>query len=298
MGIILSILKILGIILLVILGIVLLAVFIVLFVPVRYRILGQVHEKTYLEGNIFWLLHLLRAKVSYEDELLYIEIGILWKKISFTKESGVSGEEESEDDLEDDLEESKVEEQSSKNVNDKIPKNHKFADTDKRKSASAQVKENTKEKETLSVKMEKLLQAIKEKLAFVKKKASQMKKLIQDEKNKQAVKHLKDELIYLVKILLPKKSSLKGVFSTGSPDTTGQAFGVIACFPIMYQNKWSLTPDFEAEKAYFEGDFQGKGRIYGVQLVGILLRIVIDKNCRRLYYILKRLGGRTDGRRK
>ena len=139
---------------------------------------------------------------------------------------------------------------------------------------------------------------IKDKIAFVKKKIKQIKKLITDEKNKLAVKHLKDELIYLIKITMPKKSRLNAVFSTGSPDTTGQALGVLSWFPIIYQKNWRLLPDFEAEKAYFEGEFSGKGRIYVFQLVGILLRIMIDKNCRRLYYILKRLGGRRNGRRK
>ena len=143
-----------------------------------------------------------------------------------------------------------------------------------------------------------VLHNIKDKISFVREKATQIKKILQDEKNKQAMKHLKDEVFYLIKILLPRKSYLNGIFSTGSPDTTGQIFGVLCCFPIIYQDDWNLTPDFEAEKAYFKGEFQGKGRIYIFQLVGILIRIIIDKNCRRLYYVLNKLGGRNNGGRK
>jgi hypothetical protein len=99
-------------------------------------------------------------------------------------------------------------------------------------------------------------------------------------------------------MILPRKSKLNGIFSTGSPDTTGQLFGFICCIPFMYQENWNITPDFEAENAYFRGEFHAKGRIYIFQIVGIMLRIIMDKNCRRLYYFINRLGGRKNGRRK
>lgn len=247
MGIILSVLQILGIIVMSLLGLGFLTVLLFLFVPIRYVLSGDIHEKVHLEGKIFWMFSFFRAKFSYEDELLYAEIGMLWKKTCISKEFGA------EEDT-------------------KIPVESKKEDKTKK--------------------------TIKEKFSYIKKKVKQIKKLIQDQKNRQAAKHLKDEFIHFIKILLPKKSRLNGVFSTGAPDTTGQTYGAICCFPIIYQDNWSLVPDFEAEKAYFKGDFYGKGRIYVFQIVGIWLRIMIDKNCRRLFYILKRLGGRTNGRGK
>ena len=278
MEIILSILQILGIIFLVIIGIILLLICIVLFVPIRYQILGHVHNKIYFKGKIFWLLHLFRAKATYEDDLLSVEVSILWKKISFTKEFGASKE--------------SLEEEEETNTSKKI--NNGVSLDDSKILSNKETFEDGVSNEDDAGKINK----IKEKIKFFKQKYTQIKKIIQDEKNKQAIKHLKDEFIYLIKILLPKKSQLKGIFSTGSPDTTGQIFGIICCFPIIYQDKWSLTPDFESEKAYFEGDFRGKGRIYLFQLLGILIRIVIDKNCRRLYYFINRLGGRNNGRGK
>ncbi len=110
-----------------------------------------------------------------------------------------------------------------------------------------------------------------------------IKIIITDDRNKAAVLHIKRELIYLMKILLPAQSKIDATFSTGSPDTTGQAFGVIACLPIIYQEGWKLLPDFAAEEAYFHGYFWGKGRLYGYKLLGIILRIVFDKNCQRMY---------------
>ncbi len=116
-----------------------------------------------------------------------------------------------------------------------------------------------------------------------------LKKVFTDERNKEAVKHLKDELIYLIKIILPKKSKVDGVFSLGSPDKTGQTFGILACFPAMYQKNWNIIPDFESDEIYFKGCIWGKGKIYGYQIIGIIFRIVFDKNCRRLYTIIRAL---------
>ena len=92
-----------------------------------------------------------------------------------------------------------------------------------------------------------------------------------------------------MKLLLPRKSSVHATFSTGTPDTTGQLCGVLALFPIIYEKNWELRPDFMAEEPYFEGSFRGKKRIYLFQIVGILLRIMFDKNCRRMYTMIDRL---------
>ena len=116
-----------------------------------------------------------------------------------------------------------------------------------------------------------------------------IKKVFTDEMNKEAVLHLKKELVYFIKILLPKKSKIDATFSTGSPDTTGQLFGVLACFPAFYHKNWNLLPDFQADDAYFRGKFWGKGRIYIYKIVGIILRILFDKKCMRLYTMIKML---------
>ena len=134
-----------------------------------------------------------------------------------------------------------------------------------------------------------IIDKIKEFVKKIKIAYPRIKKIITDDRNKQAVLHLKKELTYFVKILLPKKSQVHGSFSTGAPDTTGQLCGAMALFPMIYQKGWELRPDFEAEAPYFEGDFRGKGRLYLFQIVGILLRIIFDKNCRRMYTMIDRL---------
>ena len=78
------------------------------------------------------------------------------------------------------------------------------------------------------------------------------------------------------------------VYSTGSPDTTGISLGVLACFPVGYTNRWRITPDFESENLYAKGSFDIKGHVIVISILAATLRILFDKNCRRLYNRISR----------
>lgn len=245
MNIVLSILQILGWVLLVALIVVVLGLLIILFYPVRYLVDVHWLDEQWAKFRAHWFFHFIRARVSYGDDLIYGEVYIFWKKITFSF----------------DLTEKKEDKETEKEEKPKEPKEN--------------------DGESIISKIKGMIERIKE--VYPK-----LKKILTDEKNKEAVIHLKDEIIYLLKVLLPKKSKLDAAFSTGAPDTTGQLFGVLACFPSMYQKNWKLLPDFASDDMYFKGTFWGKGRIYGYQIVGIILRIIFDKNCRRLYTIINR----------
>ena len=83
------ILKIIGIILLVILGITLALIGVVLFVPIRYQMKtettnGMKNLKTEAKAN--WLLHLISAHITYQDEELDWHVRVGWKKFRTTEE--------------------------------------------------------------------------------------------------------------------------------------------------------------------------------------------------------------------
>lgn len=69
MGVVISILKILGIILLVILAVLILALLVILFVPVRYRAKGEVPAEGNPHGivRVTWLLHLASFRLEYDS---------------------------------------------------------------------------------------------------------------------------------------------------------------------------------------------------------------------------------------
>lgn len=82
---------------------------------------------------------------------------------------------------------------------------------------------------------------------------------------------------------MPYRLKLNLEYSTGSPDTTAQLLGILTMFPIGYQNRWNVHPDFTADNAYAEAEFDVKGRILGFSLLKLILGLVLDKDCRKLY---------------
>ena len=243
MQIVLSILQVFGWILVALLFVLGLTVFILLFHPVRYLI--DVHWTEEKTARIYahWLFHLIRAKISYSDDLIYGEMHLLGKKKTFSLD--LTEKDDSED----------------------VPKKP--------------IAPKEKPDEGIISKIKGMIERIKE--AY-----PRIKKMLLDERNQEAIGHLKDEILILLKVLVPKKSKINAVFSTGSPDTTGQAFGIMACFPGIYQKNWNIIPDFTSDDLYFKGTVWAKGRIYGFEILGIILRIVFDKNCRRLYTIVNK----------
>lgn len=115
-----------------------------------------------------------------------------------------------------------------------------------------------------------------------------LKREYSDERNKVAFSHLKKELFIILKRICPRRLKLTMVYSTGSPDTTGISLGVLACFPVGYTNRWRITPDFESEKPYAKGSFDIKGHVIVISILAATLRILFDKNCRRLYNRISR----------
>ncbi len=80
--VLLTILKIIGILLLVILGIILVLILLVLFVPIRYRVhVRKVQELLQADGGAAWLLRLVRIDAAYEDMKADVVISIAGKKI-------------------------------------------------------------------------------------------------------------------------------------------------------------------------------------------------------------------------
>lgn len=71
MTILLTILKVIGILLLVILGLILAIVLLVLFAPVRYRAEGAYQEKFVAKGRATWLFHLLSVRFSFDGAFSY-----------------------------------------------------------------------------------------------------------------------------------------------------------------------------------------------------------------------------------
>lgn len=130
---ILNVLKIVGIVLLAIIGIILFIFLLLMFVPFRYRITGQYDEKV-KEGkvNVSFLLHMISAKVLFENKKLNMIIKIIgipvFKKnfLDLNKESKDSyNEEDEEEEYSNKVQESKIKNKSDDSNDQELDSSNK-----------------------------------------------------------------------------------------------------------------------------------------------------------------------------
>lgn len=303
-----TILKVIGIILLVVLALILTALLCVLFVPVKYRAVGSFDNTDIrAKAHVSWLLHLFALHIEYADETDgYIRLVFVKKKLFDNYEA-------LDDDDMDEAAKTETEDKVSENTGDEpqIPadESEHVADEQAEDESTAQThnEQRTVTDENQHIKQQTKLthqktykkrnkkppkkshkKQFKDKSEKIKTAIDKLKREYSDERNKAAFSHLKKELFIILKRICPRRLKLTMVYSTGSPDTTGISLGVLACFPVGYTNRWRITPDFESENPYAKGSFDIKGHVIVISILAATLRILFDKNCRRLYNRISR----------
>ena len=312
-----TILKVIGIILLVVLALILVVVLCVLFVPVKYRAVGC-FDNTDIRAKVHasWLLHLFALHIEYARETDgYIRLAFVKKKLFDDSDTEYEDDSEYEDyEADSDYEADEYDEETAKPDSgadnyetlyiDSMDDDAKAEDestaqiyneqrtvNDDNQHIKQQTKRNHQKKykkrsEKLHKKSHK--KQFKDKSHKLKTGIDKLKREYSDERNKAAFSHLKKELFIILKRICPRRLKLTMVYSTGSPDTTGISLGILACFPVGYTNRWRITPDFESEKPYAKGCFDIKGHVIVISILAATLRILFDKNCRRLYNKISR----------
>jgi hypothetical protein len=283
-----TILKVIGIILLVVLALILTALFCVLFVPVKYRAVGS-FENTDIraKAHVSWLFHLFALHIEYADETDgYIRLAFVKRKLFDDADSDYENDEKaaeaSDDDVMDEAAKTETEDKVSENTGDE-PKISADENQHIKQQTKLTHQKTYKKRNKKSHKKQ-----FKEKSEKIKNCIYKLKREYSDERNKAAFLHLKKELFIILKRICPRRLKLTMVYSTGSPDTTGISLGILACFPVGYTNRWQITPDFESEKPYAKGSFDIKGHVIVISILAATLRILFDKNCRRLYNRISR----------
>lgn len=283
-----TILKVIGIILLVVLALILTALLCVLFVPVKYRAVGS-FENTDIraKAHVSWLFHLFALHIEYADETDgYIRLAFVKRKLFDDADSDYENDEKaaeaSDDDVMDEAAKTETEDKVSENTGDE-PKISADENQHIKQQTKLTHQKTYKKRNKKSHKKQ-----FKEKSEKIKNCIYKLKREYSDERNKAAFLHLKKELFIILKRICPRRLKLTMVYSTGSPDTTGISLGILACFPVGYTNRWQITPDFESEKPYAKGSFDIKGHVIVISILAATLRILFDKNCRRLYNRISR----------
>lgn len=312
-----TILKVIGIILLVVLALILAVVLCVLLVPVKYRAVGS-FDNTDIRAKVHasWLFHLFALHIEYARETDgYIRLVFVKKKLFDDSDSEYEAESDYENDEYDEYDEKAAEADSgddnyetlyidsmdddakekdkvSENTGNKpeIPadESEHITDGQTENESVAQTHQKTYKKRNKKLHKKSHKKQFKDKSDKIKNGIEKLKRECSDERNKAAFSHLKKELFIILKRICPRRLRLTMVYSTGSPDTTGISLGILACFPVGYTNRWRITPDFESEKPYAKGSFDIKGHVIVISILAATLRILFDKNCRRLYNRISR----------
>lgn len=287
------VLKIIGFLLLGILALTILILLYVIFNSVEYDLTGRWNGARYVRFRIHDLLRIVSVAAVYDaQDKLKIKVrlfGIKKMTLKGSKDKETEEEAADEPEIEDEeafFEEALPEEDTSKDdagtkSDDNEPKEDDVSspetDSDDEPTEIAEITETSEGSKQDSTEEEP-----------EKESKSGLKDYLTKE-NLEAVKYILKVSAALIKKLLPHIQKIDGTYSLGAPDTTGKVFGVASLLPVMYRKGNRLQPDFESEDLYFDGLLMLNGKIKVSWFLGVVIKILLNKNSRTL--VFKIIGG-------
>ncbi len=279
LGVILTILKILGIILLVILGLILTLVLVVLFVPIRYKSRGYV-EKTdegildNISVKVTWLLHIVSVKFDIDGKDSKLSIKIFGRELGLGKSKKPktskskpkqTGYTASHIEIE-----PKAETQDIKKseVTKSLEDSNSKKDTGKpevKPSDDKNTEDKPKEKKSLKQRFTDILEKIKgicQKIKNINAMKNAFVEYLRRDESKIAIREIKQIIFKAIKSILPRKFRADVTFGFSDPATTGNVLGVLSIFYGIYGNKLNLNPNFDQEQLKLKYDLKGRIRIF------------------------------------
>lgn len=278
-GILLTALKITGIVILAIIALALLIILMVLFIPVRYK--GKVYFKEVpdISLSVTWFFKFLSLNITYKDGLDIIgKVGWLFKVYS-NHDDDTDTNEETEDyksevrEIADTVNENKKEDISADNTNRAnviSEKKENLEAENKIKALDKQEKKQSKKKKSKSNK--KKSTAKKEsKLDKLINKAKDIHYLLTEEENKKTLLLMLEKTKNLLVHILPKR--IVGFFKFGfdDPSTTGQVLEAVAIFYPLYRDDFKIVPMFYDEIIEVDISFKGRLRVFYALYIGLIL---------------------------
>lgn len=270
------ILKIAGILLVSILGLVLLLLLLVLFVPVCYRIKGIYEETPDIDARISWFFSALLIRIRYDADGVSVTtriFGFLLKK----------KEEKNKD-------EKKLDKPRKIPATEKIPKGKNETAEQVTVPTSTESVEEKKERPSVAEKIRSWLQKIKctiqkkcDKIKEIGEKKEKLRAFFKDEKNREAFRLVKSQMICLWKSIRPRKLTASCHFGFEDPALTGYALAAGSVLYPIYRYKINLYPDFTQKILKADVSMHGRIRIFSFLLIIIRLwknkqiRAVINK---------------------
>ena len=280
-GVLLTILKVIGIIILALIALALLIVLMVLFIPVRYK--GKIYFKKVpdIDLSVTWFFKFLNISLKFKDEL-DISAKVAWFFTVFSNKEDSNDEQKINSDNKDNIEKEPEEKSLSKKENseeksasldgDNI-KEHK-TDTQntplvkadelnkqekKHSNAVKKAKDKKKDKQNKSL-PEKILEKVKD-----------IHYIITNDENKLIFMKMLEKVKKIIVHVLPRKISGYFKFGFEDPSVTGQVLEILAVFYPLYKDDFKIIPMFYDEIIEVDISFKGRLRIFYAAYIGLLL---------------------------
>ena len=308
MHVILTILKIIGIILLVLLAILLTVFLLLLFVPMRYRLhVRKQKDLLEIDGRMTWLLHLIRADLTVKQmhgKAVIRAAGFKLKTLYFLKK---------EEDTDSTTAESTnpnvaSEETASESEVPKPASEETIADSTAPKAASEEtIADNTKSKTKPGLlgrmmnlaarilnkvlglilqipqlpaevydKIDSIQDQLCRKYDALQKKADPFLSIEAEHMLGKGIRYLR----YLIRGYAPRKNTGYIRFGTGSPDLTGELTGLLYVLLPEAGTGYDIEPDFY--ELVLDTDTLATGQIRAYRLIWVGIRLILDKEFRTL----------------
>ena len=307
----LTILKILGILLLVVIGLLILGILAILFVPLRYDGKISYNDKNQcVATQITWLFRLICIEGGYQEKV-YTRARLLWFTLwkwkadekENDKEDHLESADYSEEELdrlleersqkEESKEETKEETKEATVIEEKLDEpdaeenltevqpteiEPKEVELNEAKSNEAESKEaELTEKKPKKIQFQQIGKRIKE----IKEKIKHIKEMASDQRIHRAILLLIDGAWKMVRHSLPRKIKGRAKFGFEDPSTTGQILTYVSLLYPCYAKSVELVPMFTEKVIDLDLYFRGRVRLFS--LIWICVKIWFDRNFRYLY---------------
>ena len=311
---ILLLLKWLGILLLVVLGLLIAVILLALFAPVRYR--GKIkkaeapEEAFGADGVISWLNPLLRVRLLYGEKKFRYKVRVLGiccynsekpkkertkkeKKKKEKKEKKQSGKKNTTDNEASSVKENKGEPEDTR-VRENTPElpgpetQIPLKEAEQKDTGESGKLRNAFRKITrIPAKIKQKITHIANTIKLLWHKKEKVVSFFEDELHRTAIGKAWVIIKKLLHHVLPGKIKGYVEFGTGEPESTGKALGVLGMLYGVYGKGVTIVPDFYEKRLV--ADVSLKGRIRLVTVLVHCLRLIRDKQMKRLYHNWKKL---------
>lgn len=305
LDIILIILKITGILILAILGLVVVLTLVILFVPIRYKSIGDFEKdegfKHHIYAKVTWCLHIVSvtfSRIENKNDFVIKIFGINIDKFKKKPQKSSSKKKNRKNKDTKTLVKKDTKQNTDHNI-DK-PKENKVLNTSsdnttnktspsaEKTNSQVNIKRATEQSacedkkigifDKIKLKIKAILDKIQNICEKIKKydhvKNSFIEYLRKDE-SKTAIKKIKKISYKLIKHILPRKLKANLGFGFEDPSTTGTTLGALSMLYVIYGDNLELEPDFDKQVLY--GKYKLKGRIYIYFLLIVAWKLYKDE---------------------